>query len=116
MSEEIRALVGARLKEEREHAGLSQAAMGEIAGASRRAVVAWEAGATVPGADELSRLAVAGFDILFVVTGHRTPRAADALAPDEAALVDNYKHADEEGRDAARRVLSSLAKPRQKAA
>lgn len=116
MSEEIRAHVGARLKEQREAKGMSQGAMGEIAGASRRSVVAWESGVTVPGADELSRLAGVGFDVLYIVTGQRTPRAADALAPDEAALVDNYKNSDEEGRAAARRVLSSLAQPRQKAA
>ncbi|WP_219211909.1 hypothetical protein [Variovorax boronicumulans] len=35
---------------------------------------------------------------------------AQSLPPDEAALLDNYRHADEDGREAARRVLSSLAK------
>lgn len=93
---------------------MSQAAMAEAVGASRRAVVAWEGGSTAPGADELAVLASAGFDVLYVVAGVRTPRASDALTADEAALVDNYQNADEEGRAAARRVLSSLAK--QKAA
>lgn len=50
------------------------------------------------------------------VTGQPISGAAvkTTLSPDEAALLDNYQHADEEGRIAARRVLSSLAK--QKAA
>lgn len=114
MSEEIRASVGTRLKEERERLGWSQAALADAVGASRRAVVTWEGGATVPGADALAALAPHGYDVLYIVVGQRTPISKQALTPDEAALLDNYKHADEAGRAAARTVLSSLAK--QKAA
>ena len=109
MSEEIRAAVGARLKEERERLEWSQAALAEAAGASRRAVVAWEAGATVPGADALATLARHGYDVLYIVVGQRSGPIESRLTPDEAALLDNYQHSDEEGRAAARRVLSSLA-------
>lgn len=109
MSEDIRAMVGARLKEERERLGLSQGAIAEHVGASRRAVVAWEGGATAPGADTLALLASKGFDVLFVVVGQRSVPVESTLSSDELALLDNYKHSDEEGQAAARRVLSSLA-------
>lgn len=110
MSEEIRASVGARLKEERDRLEWSQAALADAVGASRRAVVAWEGGVTVPGADVLALLAQHGYDVLYIVAGQRTPASTQSLTPDQAALIDNYNHADEEGRAAARRVLSSLAK------
>ncbi|QRY30567.1 helix-turn-helix transcriptional regulator [Variovorax sp. PDNC026] len=109
MSEEIRARVGERLKEERDRLGWSQATLAETAGASRRAVVAWEGGATVPGADALAVLAPHGFDVLYIVVGRRSGPVESRLTPDEAALLDNYQHSNEEGRAAARTVLSSLA-------
>lgn len=116
MGDELRTLVGARLKEERERLGLSQSDFAAIGGASKRSQIEWEKGTLVPNAEFLAAVAAHGVDVLFVITGQRVPVAAAALAPDEAALVDNYKHADEEGRAAARRVLSSLAQPGQKAA
>lgn len=114
MSDEIRTFVGARLKEERERLRFSQADFAALGGASKRAQIEWEKGGAMPNAEFLALAAKAGLDVLYVVTGQRVPQAANALSPDEAALVDNYQHADEEGRAAARRVLSSLAK--QKAA
>lgn len=116
MNEISRTSIGDRLRAERERLSLTQEQFAEIGGASKRAQAGWEKGEQVPNAEFLASVAAAGVDVLFVITGQRTPRAADALAPDEAALIDNYKHADEEGRDAARRVLSSLAKPNRKAA
>ncbi|WP_081271635.1 helix-turn-helix domain-containing protein [Variovorax paradoxus] len=110
MSEEIRAHVGARLKEERDRLGWSQATLAETAGASRRAVVAWEGGVTVPGADALAALAPHGFDVLYIVIGQRSAPVESRLSPDEATLLKNYQHSDAEGRAAARTVLSSLAK------
>jgi transcriptional regulator with XRE-family HTH domain len=109
MSEEIRAKVGVRLKEERDRLGWSQAALADAAGASRRAVVAWEGGNTVPGADALALLSQHGYDVLYIVIGQRTPVSAASLTPDQARLVDHYMRADEQGRAAARIVLSSLA-------
>lgn len=110
MSEEIRILIGSRLKEERERLGLSQAALAEAAGVSKRSVAAWEGGESMPGADDIAQLVAHGIDALYVIAGSKTPQASASLSPEESALVDNYKHSDEEGRAAARRVLSSLAK------
>lgn len=109
MSEQIRSFLGARLKEERERVGLTQDSLGGIAGVSRRAVVEWEKGGTTPSGEALALISMKGIDVLYVLTGQRTPQAAASLSLEESALLDNYQHADEEGRAAARRVLSSLA-------
>ena len=109
MSEEIRSLLGSRLKEERERVGLTQDSLGSVAGVSRRAVVEWEKGGTTPSGEALALISQKGIDVLFVLTGQRTPQASASLSQEEAALLDNYQHADDEGRAAARRVLSSLA-------
>lgn len=116
MKAEIRASIAARLHEERERLAWSQTDMAAIAGGSRRAVVEWEKGATVPGADALAEMAQKGLDVLYVLTAQRTPTSVDALSAEETALVDNYKNADDEGRAAARRVLDALAQPARKKA
>ncbi len=117
MREEIRASIGSRLKEEREQRlHWSQEYLAGIVGSSRRAVVEWERGASTPGADAITLLGEAGMDVLYVLTGTRTPTARAALSPEEKALLDNYKNADDEGRAAARRILDALAQPNKKRA
>lgn len=66
-------------------------------------------------------LAALDVDVSYVLTGHRAHMQAApvdslrrSLTPEEAALLDNYKAADEQGRATARSVLDALAK--QKAA
>jgi transcriptional regulator with XRE-family HTH domain len=61
--------VGDRLREERNKRGLSQQALGDLVGSAKRTVIDWEKGATSPSAVQLSALAGAGFDVLYVVTG-----------------------------------------------
>lgn len=85
-------------------------------GVSRRTLVAWEKGEQFPNALVLSQAAEMGVDVLFVLTGQRTPQSAQSLSPEETALLDNYHAATEDDRAVARRVLSSLAKPAQKRA
>lgn len=103
---------GNRLRLERKRLGLNQAEMGALAGVSKMSQLNYEKGSSSPDVNYLQAIASAGVDIAFLLSGTRT--APNALTPDEQALLDNYQHADEQGRDAARRVLSSLAK--QKAA
>lgn len=110
MEEEIRLSIGARLREERERLNLSQTAFAELGGVSLRAEQDWERGNSAPKADFLAIAAKEGVDVLYVLTGQRMPVATDTLNEEQKALLDNYDHADEEGRAAARRVLSSLAK------
>lgn len=74
--DELRTLVGARLREERERLGLSQADFAAIGDASKRTQIQWEKGAAAPNAEFLALVAQAGVDVLYVVTGHHTPKAA----------------------------------------
>ncbi|WP_093121337.1 helix-turn-helix domain-containing protein [Variovorax sp. OK605] len=110
MEEEIRLSIGARLREERERLGMSQTAFAEMGSVSLRAEQDWERGNSAPKADFLAVAASQGVDVLYVLTGQYTPVAGGTLNAEKRALLDNYENADEEGRAAARRVLSSLAK------
>jgi len=97
-----------RLREERKRLGLNQTEMGVLGGVSKDSQLNYENGSRSPDAEYLMAVAAAGVDIAFVLTGNRS--LPSSLTPEERALLDNYKHADEQGKDAARRVLSSLAK------
>lgn len=80
--------VGERLREERQRRGLSQPALGEIAGAAKRTVIDWEKGASSPSAVQLSALAAAGLDVLYVVTGEHN---AQLSKEQPAALTDHAR-------------------------
>ena len=83
--------VGARIKEERERLGLSQDALGQLAGSSRRSVINWESDTTAPGVEALALMAQGGVDVLFVVTGARASTSSGTLSQDEVALVSDYR-------------------------
>lgn len=114
---------GTRLKAERARLGLSQAAMAEAGGVSLNSQSNYENGHRVPDASYLERVASLGVDVTYVVIGVRVSAALTAapagqladgavlrsVTPEEAALLDNYEHSDDEGRAAARRLLSALA-------
>ena len=104
--------LGRRLREERKRLGLSQTELGAHGGVSKDSQLNYENGSRSPDANYLIAIASVGVDVTYLLTGARVGQAD--LSPEERALLDNYQHADEQGRDAARRVLSSLAK--QKAA
>lgn len=105
MNEEIRKLVGVRLKEERERLGWSQAKFAEAAFVSKRSVAAWESGESAPGGDSLAIMSISKVDVLYVLTGARKPITAEALDSDESTLLSLYKNADTHGRD----VLQAVA-------
>lgn len=110
MKETFSSLVGGRLKEARKALGLNQAQAAELAGVSREHWGRLERGAAVPGGEVLAALAVRQVDVNYLLTGMggvlvaSAPLAA-ALRPDQEALLDNYEHADNVGRQAAQRLL-----------
>jgi len=67
-----RGAIGARLREERERLGISQALFSWNAGVSRMSQVNYESGKRTPGAEYLRTVAEAGVDVLYVVTGKRS--------------------------------------------
>lgn len=96
-----------RLKQERERLGLTQPALADVAGAAKRTVVDWEKGVSSPTAVQLAALAVAGADVLYILTGARSQAVPESatLSPRQRALLDNYDHTDAEGQ----RVIESTA-------
>lgn len=78
--------IGKRLKSERLRLGMSQAVLGEIGGVAGNAQGQYEHGNRSPRADYLELIALAGADVLYIVTGKRsengnvdTFKAAQAL-------------------------------------
>lgn len=103
--------IGKRLKEERERLGLTQPQLGVLGGAGKTTVIAWERGTAYPNAAFLAAIAAAGVDVLYVVTGQRASAPALApLKPDEAALLDNYRHAPEDQQRLLRETGAAFAK------
>lgn len=107
--------LGARLKEERERLGYNQTDFAALAGASKHAQINWEKGVAAPNAVALGAWAAAGLDVLYVVTGQHAgggTSALPALAPDEAALLDNYRHSPKEQQDILKATSAAFAQPR----
>jgi transcriptional regulator with XRE-family HTH domain len=73
-----------RLKEERKRLGRTQAALAEIGNVSRASQIDWEKGITYPNAEYLARIADAGADVQYIVTG---VRRLDNLSALEQALL-----------------------------
>ena len=97
-----------RLREQRDALGLSQQALADKCNISARSQRNYESGERLPDAAYLAALTVIGADVLYILTGQRSQPVAPTagLSKEEIALLDNYKHADELGRAAARRLLS----------
>lgn len=62
-----------RLREERERLGFSQQDAESIFGISRVTWGKYERGDTAPGADVLTELAKMGANVMYIITGERTP-------------------------------------------
>lgn len=87
--------IGQRLAEVRKHKGLNQAAFAAIGGVSVKTQVLYEKSERVPDANYLAAVAVAGFDVGYVLTG--TP-SMGALSVEEAAVVAGFRTLDHRGR------------------
>ena len=88
--------IGEWLREERNRLRLSQSALGAIGGVETNAQGNYESGSRSPKASYLEKIATAGVDISYVVTGYRTvhlplPRHTDAYAF-EVADPTMYEH------------------------
>lgn len=69
----------------------SQAAFGELGGVKANAQGNYEKGDRYPDAAYLAAVAEKGVDVLYVVTGRRTPHSAETIAPDEAHVLECYR-------------------------
>lgn len=102
-----------RVAEERKRLGLSQEAVGQMCGVSREMWGKYERGKAVMGTEVLALFVASGADALYILTGQRSGAVVltPALKPDEAALLDNYRHSSPEGKKAIKATSDALAKP-----
>jgi transcriptional regulator with XRE-family HTH domain len=96
--------IGERLREERERLGFNQTDFAGLGEASLRSQIEWEKGKAFPNAKILAAIATAGADVQYILTGIRAGGAVaekipgyTVLTPRESALLDNYRHIDDEG-------------------
>jgi transcriptional regulator with XRE-family HTH domain len=101
--------IGIRLREERDRLGLSQKAFGEIGGVEANAQGKYEGGGRAPKADYLAAVARIGVDVLYVLTGTRTPVTLDRLSQVEEWVLGSYRSLVKEDQDAIRRLTTTLA-------
>lgn len=101
--------IGARLREERERLELSQRAFGEIGGVEPNAQGKYENGDRTPKADYLAAVAAKGVDVLYVLTGARTPAPIENLSEVEGWVLGSYRTLIKEDQDAILRMTTALA-------
>jgi transcriptional regulator with XRE-family HTH domain len=104
---------GERLRSERNRLLLTQDQMAEKAGVTKQTQGLYERDKRSPNAEYLLALAGLGLDVLYVVTGQRTPLPAE-LDSKASALLDNYQHMSPEDQAALSRLADSLAQPEKK--
>lgn len=106
LSEEI----GARLRQQRAQAGLTQDQLAEHLGVSKRTQGNYESGASDPPASYLSMASsLLGFDVLYIVNGVRTTLNADALSEVEDSIVQQYRSIPADDQRAIRRFVKAMA-------
>ncbi|MDP2127226.1 MAG: helix-turn-helix transcriptional regulator [Pseudohongiella sp.] len=101
--------VGARLVEERKRLSLNQAELGNLGGVGKTTQLNYEKGNSHPDAPYLNAIAAAGVDVLYVITGQRTPHTEEALSVREQTVLYNYRALSEEDRAAVQRLTHALA-------
>lgn len=97
-----------RLVEIRKHMKLNQTAFAVLGGVQKDTQSNYEKSLRKPDAAYLMNLAGHGIDVLYLLTGVRT--TSKEITPEEQVLLDNYRNADDGGKQAAYRVLDALAK------
>lgn len=99
---------GERLKEERNALNMNQQTFADRAGVSKTTQFNYEKGLRQPDATYLAALSEMGVDVMYVLTGSRSLNSKP-LAPDETALLDNYRHLCDEQREAVFRVSEVMS-------
>jgi len=107
-----------RLRHERELRGLTQDAMAQSVGVSKRSYCAYESGETAPSAKLLAALATMGVDVAYLLTGQRhqqqsklvvAPATGVVLSAEEKRVIEDYRNAPDTVRKGIRTTLSAFA-------
>lgn len=99
--------IGKRLEEVRNQFGLNKTSFAAIGGVSTTSQTNYEENLRSPDSDYLEKIASAGADVLYVITGRTTPPGD--LTNDEILLVNNYRGASEKRRVTLLAVSSAFA-------
>jgi len=99
--------------------GMTQDSFAEMAGVSKRALANYESGDRKPDSDFLTALAAHGVDVLYVLTGQRTPTSHLSVVPDppprpdvnaeEARLLSDFRLCDAQGKAVIRAASRAAA-------
>lgn len=101
--------VGECLREERGRLGLKQEEMAQIGGVTRNTQGSYERDERRPDTGYLNALHAVGLDVLYVVTGVRTPAPAGELTEDEEVLVKRYRSIPADDQKSVRRFVQAIA-------
>ncbi|WP_414705744.1 helix-turn-helix domain-containing protein [Pseudomonas sp.] len=101
--------IGDRLRKERERLGLNQTAFAEAGGVQKRAQINYEKDERHPDAGYLAAIAVAGVDVLYVLTGQQSNLRPSVDLPGKTRLVTNSPGS-EIDEALMRRIVTMLAK------
>lgn len=104
-----REAIGARLQEERKRIGLNQDDFSQRIGVAKRTLAGYESGSGEVGAAALAMAAGLGVDVLYVVTGERTPMPADCLSAEEAEFLHYYRQIPAADRAGLNKIAAAMA-------
>ena len=80
-----------RLREERERLGFTQAELAAVVDTSNRTVHSWEQGVSAPNANHLEVMHQRGFDLLYLITGHRPEDMHESLTAQEGEWLGFFR-------------------------
>ncbi|MFJ3371034.1 helix-turn-helix domain-containing protein [Pseudomonas sp. NPDC086251] len=100
---------GECLREERGRLGLKQEEMAQIGGVTRNTQGSYERDERRPDTGYLKALHAVGLDVLYVVTGVRTPAHIGELTEDEEVMVTRYRTLPHDDKKSVRRFLQAIA-------
>jgi transcriptional regulator with XRE-family HTH domain len=89
--------------------GLKQEELAQIGGVNRNTQGSYEKDERRPDSAYLSAIAAAGIDVLYVITGVRTPTPIDDINAEEESLLKQYRSIPTDDQKAIRRFLKALA-------
>jgi transcriptional regulator with XRE-family HTH domain len=101
--------LGSRLKEERKILGLSQHAFAAIGGVEANAQGKYESGERTPRSDYLAALSGKGVDVLYLLSGQRTPMRIESLSDTERAVIIHYRGLTDVDKEAISQLALSLS-------
>ncbi|MEB0149042.1 helix-turn-helix transcriptional regulator [Pseudomonas sp. CCC2.2] len=101
-----------RLKLERKRLGFTQSQLAVAGGVTTNAQLHYENGDRIPRGDYLAALAGSNIDLLYVVTGNRTPIQASGLSEVEDEVIAALRMLGEKEFDVIMVIMSRLSIPR----